>query len=174
MAAILQTTFSNAFSFQNQCTCILIQISPKFVPKGPINVSISLDDGLALNRLQTIIWTSDGIVYWQKCASLSLNILVNYALDWGTFYLQLPIFNPLRPRQNGRHFADDTFNRIFVNENIGIFIKFSLKFVPKGPINNIPTLVQIMAWRPPGNKPLSEPMMTKFNDAYMRHSASVS
>ena len=31
--------------------------------------------------------------------------------------------------------------------------------VPKGPINNIPTLVQIMAWRQPGDKPLSEPMM---------------
>ena len=26
----------------------------------------------------------------------------------------------------------------------------SLKFVPKGPINNIPALVQIMAWRRPG------------------------
>ena len=38
-------------------------------------------------------------------------------------------------------------------------IKISLKFVPKGPINNIPTLVQIMTWRRPGDKPLSEPMM---------------
>ena len=35
----------------------------------------------------------------------------------------------------------------------------SLKFVPKCPINNIPALVQIMAWRRPGDKPLSEPMM---------------
>ena len=66
--------------------------------------------------------------------------------------------NTLRPRQNGRHFADDTFNRIFVNENVRISIKFSLKFVPKGPINNIPALVQIMAWRRPGDKPLSEPV----------------
>ena len=47
----------------------------------------------------------------------------------------------LRPRQNGRHFADDTFKRIFVNENVRISIKISLKFVPRGPINNIPTLV---------------------------------
>ena len=38
-------------------------------------------------------------------------------------------------------------------------IKISLKFVPMGPINNIPALVQIMAWRLPGDKPLSEPMM---------------
>ena len=29
-----------------------------------------------------------------------------------------------------------------------------------GPINNIPALVQIMARRRPGEKPLSEPMMT--------------
>ena len=64
-------------------------------------------------------------------------------------------FNISRPRPNGRHFADDTFKRIFVNENIRISIKFSLKFVPKGPINNIPALVQIMAWRRPGDKPLS-------------------
>ena len=34
-----------------------------------------------------------------------------------------------------------------------------MKFVPKDPINNIPALIQIMAWRQPGDKPLSEPMM---------------
>ena len=54
---------------------------------------------------------------------------------------------------------DDIFNRIFVNENVKISIKLSLQFVPKGPINNIPVLVQIMAWRRPGNKPLSEAVM---------------
>ena len=32
----------------------------------------------------------------------------------------------------------------------------------------------IMAWRQTGDKPLSEPMMTQFNDAYMRRSASMS
>ena len=67
--------------------------------------------------------------------------------------------NTLRPRQNGCHFADDTFKRIFVYENVKILIEISLKFVPKGPINNIPALVQIMAWRRPGNKPLSQPML---------------
>ena len=67
--------------------------------------------------------------------------------------------NTLRPRQNGRHFADYISMRIFLNENIWIPIKISLKFVPWGSINNIPALVQIMAWRRPGDKPLSEPMM---------------
>ena len=75
------------------------------------------------------------------------------------FVWQIVQVNTLRPRQNGRHFADDTFNRIFVNENVRISIEFSLKFVPKGPINNIPALVQIMAWRRLGDKPLSEPVM---------------
>ena len=65
----------------------------------------------------------------------------------------------MRPRQNGPHFAD-IFNSIFLNENVCIPIKISLKFVPKGPINNIPLLVQIMAWRRSGDKPLSEPMVT--------------
>ena len=67
--------------------------------------------------------------------------------------------NTLRPRQNGRHFADDIFNCIFLNENVWIPIKISLKFLPKDPINNIPALVQIMAWRHPGDKPSFEPTM---------------
>ena len=49
------------------------------------------------------------------------------------------ILNVLRPRQNGRHFADDTFKRMFLNEDVRISIRNSLKFVPKGPTNNIPT-----------------------------------
>ena len=69
--------------------------------------------------------------------------------------------NTLRPRQNGRLFADDTFKRIFLNENDRISIKIALKFVPKGLINNIPALVMIMAWRRPGDKPLSEPMVVR-------------
>ena len=47
----------------------------------------------------------------------------------------------------------------FLNENAWIPIKISLKFVPKVPINNIPAMVQIMAWRRPGDKPLSGPMV---------------
>ena len=65
----------------------------------------------------------------------------------------------MRPRQNRRHFADDIFESIFVNENVWISINISLKFVPKGPIDHIPALDQIMTWRRPSEKPLSEPMM---------------
>ena len=69
------------------------------------------------------------------------------------------MFNTLRPRQNGRRFPDDICKYIFLNENVWISLNISLKFVPNGSINDIPSLAQIMAWRRPGDKPLSEPMM---------------
>ena len=56
-------------------------------------------------------------------------------------------------------FADDIFKCIFLNENCYTSIQISLKFIPKAPGENIPALVQIMAWRRPGDKPLSTPMM---------------
>ena len=92
------------------------------------------------------------IEYYQKFSQLDARLFL-YVLAQDTF------FNTLRPRQNGRRFADDTFKRIFLNENVRISIKISLKCVPNGPINNIPALVQIMAWRRSGDKPLYEPMM---------------
>ena len=77
------------------------------------------------------------------------------------------LINTLRPRQNGRRFADDTFERIYLNENIRIPIKISLKFVPKVTNNTIQALVQIMAWRRPGDKPLSKAMMICLHSASM-------
>ena len=74
-----------------------------------------------------------------------------------SIYQQL--LNTLRLRQNGRHYPDDIFKFIFLNKNIRISIKISLRSVPEGPINKIPAQVQIMAWCHPGNKPLSEPMV---------------
>ena len=47
----------------------------------------------------------------------------------------------------------------FLEWKLSISIKISLKFVPKGPVNNIATLVQIMAWCRPCDKLLSEPMV---------------
>ena len=70
--------------------------------------------------------------------------------------------------QNDRHFTDDIFKYIFLNENILISIEMSLKFIPSGPTSDIPALVQIMTWRRPGDKPLSEEMLTRFTEAYMR------
>ena len=41
------------------------------------------------------------------------------------------------------------YNAFFLNKNMWISItsKISLKFVPRDPVNSIPALVQIMAWR---------------------------
>ena len=56
--------------------------------------------------------------------------------------------------------ADDIFKCFFMNEKLRILIKVSLKFVPKGPIDNKSALVQVMAWRRRGDKPLPGPMLT--------------
>ena len=79
------------------------------------------------------------------------------------------------------------FQCIFLNENIQISIKISLKYVLKGPINNIPgtkplsepmlefpALVQIMAWCRPCDKPLSEPIMASLLTHIMLYLASMS
>ena len=63
-------------------------------------------------------------------------------------------------------FVDYIFKCIFWNENAWISIKILLKFVPKNPINNIPALVQIMAWRRQGGKPLFEPTRTTRTPAF--------
>ena len=167
---------------------------------GLINNKLALVsvNGLALIRRQAIIWTSTNPVPWCIYAALGRDELIG-------------LFNTLKPRQHGRHFADGIFKSIFLNENVSIGIKISevcsqgsnqqyssigsdnglvpsrfgrhfpddifkwivwnenvwisinisLKFVPRGPINNIPTLVEVMAWRRPGDKPLSEPMMVR-------------
>ena len=116
----------------------------------------------------------------QSCA---LHRRVSFALNlWQVLRAQhIPLpdgcewvikFNTFRTRQNGRHFADDMFKCIFLNENVWIPIEISLKFVPKGSINNNPALFQIMAWHHPGDKPLSEPIMVS-SLTHMCHSASM-
>ena len=95
---------------------------------------------------------------WCKTCSLFHNLYWLF-IGQGLRLSSWCTLNSLRPRQNGRHFADDTFKRIFLKENVRISIKISLKFVRKSPIDNIPALFQIMAWRQPGDTPLSEAMM---------------
>ena len=70
--------------------------------------------------------------------------------------------------------ADDTFKCNFVNENVSIWIQISPNFIPKGSIHNMSSLVQVLAWRRTGGKPLPEQMIIQFNDAYMRRPDSLS
>ena len=95
-------------------------------------------------------------ILWSSLSSVLINV----------YFVQSPIthdhsvkINTSGLRQNGCHFSDDIAKCIFFNENARISITISLKFVSSDPMNNIPALVQIMDWRRPGDKPLSEPMM---------------
>ena len=60
MDAISYTTFSHVFTLIK--IWISIDISLKFVPKGPLNniPAIGSDNGLAPTRRQAIIWNNDG------------------------------------------------------------------------------------------------------------------
>ena len=89
---------------------------------------------------------------WMKMHEFSIKF------HWNLF-LRVQLTHWDQARQNGRRLPDDIFKCIFINKNVSISIKISLKFVPKGPIDNIPALVQIMAWRLPGDKSLCEPMI---------------
>ena len=104
---------------------------------------------LDLNMLKCILWwpvpdrlvstTGDTYnkvklisVYWCKTMPCKLHAFpvpqVSYITHWGRI-------------KNGRHFSDDVFKWIFLIENVWISIDMSLKFVPNGPINNIPLFV---------------------------------
>ena len=59
------------------------------------------------------------------------------------------------PRQIGHQFPDDIFKCTVLNENQWIY----WSMIPRVQINNIPALVEILAWRRPGAKLLTEPML---------------
>ena len=67
---------------------------------------------------------------------IHMNYMVQHICNWHTVNV---INSP--PGQNGRHFADDIFICIVVNEKFLILIKISLKFILKGPIDNNSALV---------------------------------
>ena len=91
-----------------------------------------------------ILWLEWFYISTEKSFKCSIEKLIGNMSMW---FMQWIGVNILRPRQNGRYFADDIFRCIFLNENACISLKISLKFVPKVRINNIPALAQIMAWR---------------------------
>ena len=88
-----------------------------------------------------ISWYLETLHYWPFVRGIQW-ILLYHTMQY------TPSINSSPPGQNGCLFTDDhIFRCIFVNEKICILIKISLKFVPKGPIENNPALVSIMAWR---------------------------
>ena len=112
----------------------------------------SYDDLFLMNHLVSGEYQSELQGGGSKTMAIKTHMMV--------YLLESPFcIDTMRPRENGPSFPDDMFQCIFMNENLSISIKISLKFVSTGPINNISALVQIMAWRYPCNEPLPEPMM---------------
>ena len=124
---------------------VLIQIPLLFKFDHDVLIDIiSLCVLTCCSSFEVVTFSDKCYIWWR----MSVILLAGYIIT-------ILCVNTLRLRQKGRHFADDVFKGIFLNGNLWI----SLKYVPGGPINNIPSLVQIMAWCCPGDKPLSEPMM---------------
>ena len=129
-----------------------------------VTISMIFVVSVHLNHIQkalVIRWRSnfffclfETIDFFSRMQNVFLSICFR---DDGYILTRVHNVNTLMPRQKGRHFPDGVFFKcIFLNENVWISVLISLKFVIKGPINNIPALVQIMAWCPSGYKPLSE------------------
>ena len=76
--------------------------------------------------------------------------------------------NSSPPERNGRRLADGIFTWI-LNKKDKITIQISLKFVLRSPIDKIAVLFQVTGCRRTGDKPIPEPLLTRFTDAYMRH-----
>ena len=101
--------------------------------------------------------------YFEQCSLLVCYYSIQAAFDkdicirrGGASATHLPPWAkwpPFRRRHFQMHFRE---------WNFCILIKISLKFVPKGQVDNNPALIQIMAWRRIDGNPLSEPMLTRF------------
>ena len=112
--------------------------------------------------------------WYRNAQCVSLHCMYVHGFQLSSERVMTDLINTLRPIQNGRHFADNIFKSIFLNENLWILNEISLKYVPCGLIDKMAALVQIMAWHRTGDKPLSEAILICFTDAYKRHSAWLS
>ena len=147
-----------------------------------INVAISMASNTKHPILPNANWSMNK---WKRpfllhvgCIYASIRSLVSVVV-WSTFllrlgwaiekqplwrcnYLSMPYYqwriDTLKPRRIAP-ILQTTFAIAFLESNVWISFEISLKFVLKARINHIPALVQIMAWRRPGDKPLSGPMM---------------
>ena len=132
-----------------------------------------MSTGSLSNKLGCKIWVKISKLYFKNMYRersphsieiTSMHVLHLDMTNW-RYDCNSTVINSSPPGQNGRHLADE----IFKWENFCISIRISLKFVPMGPIDNKWALVQVMAWRRTGNKPISEPMLTQFTGTYMLH-----
>ena len=80
---------------------------------------------------------------------LILYIGIVFLLQWQLLLYAIwrRVLNTLRLRQYCRHFADDRFKCIFLNDNFSILIRIWLNSVSKSPIDDKQALVHVMARR---------------------------
>ena len=98
-----------------KCLNFSIQISLNFVPKAPVIDIAAL--------VQVMVWR-------RPCDKpLSEPMMVSLLTHFLSLYTRPQWVKTLRPRQNGCHFPDDIFKCIFLNENVILSIRISLKFV---------------------------------------------
>ena len=70
----------------------------------------------------------------------------------------------MKPRQYGIHFEDVIFKCKLLQDAMAYWVNLHYNM---SPINNIPEIIQIMAWRQRGDMPLFEPMVVYSSDAYI-------
>ena len=119
------------------------------------------------------------ILSWPQCVKFSLDLWL-YTTSWSqgaSVIMESPptpdVLTHWPLHKMAAILADGIFKCIFLNEDDKIFIQISLKLVPRSPIDIKPAPVQVMAWRRTDDKPIPEPMLTQFTDAYMRHSGEL-
>ena len=125
---------------QYDITCYNIFLYP-LVQKHPylygaVMITVAVSSSLSVHQSNYIDIKEmiEMEIYTRSMVSVAMRLHTRYKSSFCAV-------NTLRPRQIGRHFADDIFKCIFFIENVWIQIRISLKFDPKGPINNIPALV---------------------------------
>ena len=140
------------------------------IPMGGCRSICQESNGVYKNKTNKMIELNS--YEYAKYVHFSCDVVAYLRYNVNDVFKRLKCIDTLGPRQNGGPFAN-ILKRLFLNEHFLILIKMSLKFIHEDPIN-MSALVQIMAWRKRGNKPLLEPMLAYFTDTYMRHSAAMS
>ena len=102
-------------------------VSGEFPAQRPVTRSFDVFFVPRLNKPLSKQWWG----WWFETLSCPLWRHCNVKYPFYGEMLHRDIFNSSLPGQDGRHFADDIFKRIFVNEKFCILITISLKFVPQ-------------------------------------------
>ena len=126
--------------------------------------------GRSRARRQTNSSTT-GDIFSTEISGTNVSVIESKYYDFhsrNAVLFRLQCVNSYLRGQNGHHVADDIFLFILINLKFCVSIPILLKFITKGPIDNKSTLVQVMAWCRICDKPLIEPMLTQFTDAYIR------